>query len=141
MITFVTAMASPPSPKPRTVLDNQLSFKRLDTVSELIKEAMKWGSLVTIAYFGYMSVEVLAGSTTSANIGIRVLGSLTFNRGVVALLTGSGWAYGLGQRSVRRKNIERTVPAKNELERLIDPNRTSSNLTSRGTTPPRKGKR
>src|SRR4051812_26788513 len=128
-------MASPPSAKPRTVLEDQLSFKRLDTVSEIIKEAMKWGSLVAIAYFGYMSVEVLAGTTTSANIGIRILGNVTFNKGVVAVLMGSGWAYGLGQRSVRRKNIERIVPAKNELERLVDPNRTSSNLTSRGTTP------
>src|SRR5438067_322025 len=131
-------MASPPSAKPRTVLDNQLSFKRLDTVSEIVKEAIKWGCLVVIAYFGYMCVEVLAGTSTSANIGIRVLGNVTFNKGVVALLTGSGWAYGLGQRSVRRKNIERIIPAKNELERLVDPKRTSSNLTSRGTTPQKK---
>ncbi len=139
--TLKSAMASPPSAKPRTLLDNQVSFKRLDTVSEIAKEAIKWGGLVAIAYFGYSSVVVLAGTTTSANIGIRLLGSLTVNRGLVALLTGSGWAYGLGQRSLRRKNIERVVPLKNELERIIDPKRTSSNLTPRGTTPPKKGKR
>lgn len=63
------------------------------------------------------------------------------NRGIVALLAGSGWAFGLAQRSLRRKNIERLVPLKNDLEKVIDPKRTSSNHTSRGMTPPKKGKR
>jgi hypothetical protein len=135
-------MASSPSPKPpRTLLDNQLSFKRLDTALGMCSELFKWAGLVAIAYMGYRSAAVLAGQSTSANIGVRLLGNLTVNRGIIALLTGSGWAYGLAQRSLRRKHIERNVPLKNELEKVIDKNRTSSNLTPRGTTPPKKGKR
>lgn len=84
---------------------------------------------------------MLAGLTTSANIGVRLAGNVTVSRGIITLLTGSGWAYGVAQRSLRRKNIERLVPLKNELEKVIDKKRTSSNLTQRGTTPPRKGKR
>ena len=134
-------MASPlPTKPPRTVLDNQLSFKRLDTISEIVKEAIKWGCLVAIAYIGYMSIAALAGKSTSANLAVRILGSLTANRGIIALLTAGGWAYGLGQRRARRKHIERIVPLKNKLEQIIDPDRTSSNLTPKGTTPPKKGR-
>jgi len=134
-------MASSPSPPPRTVLDNQLSFKRLDTALEFWRVLVQWGTVAFLGFMAYRSVSVLAGMTTSANIGVRLFGNLMVNRGIVALLTGSGWAFGLAQRSLRRKNIERLVPLKNDLEKVIDPKRTSSNLTSKGTTPPKKGKR
>ncbi|OLE76904.1 hypothetical protein AUG19_01880 [archaeon 13_1_20CM_2_54_9] len=135
-------MASSPSPTPpRTVLDNQLSFKRLDTALEFWRVLVQWGTVAFLGYMAYRSVSALAGVTTSANIGVRLFGNLMVNRGIVALLAGSGWAFGLAQRSLRRKNIERLVPLKNDLEKVIDPKRTSSNLTSRGTTPPKKGKR
>jgi hypothetical protein len=134
-------MASSPSPPPRTALDNQLSFKRLDTALEFWRVLIQWGTVAFLGYMTYRSVGALAGMTTSANIGVRLFGNLMVNRGIVALLTGSGWAFGLAQRSLRRKNIERLVPLKNDLEKVIDPKRTSSNLTSRGTTPPKKGKR
>jgi hypothetical protein len=135
-------MASPPSAKPpRTLLDTQLSFKRWDTISEICKELIKWASLVFIAYLGYRSIEVLAGKSTFADIALRIIGNIKVSDGIIFFLTGSGWAYGLGQRSLRRKHIERTVSAKNELERILDKNRTSSNLTQKGTTPPQKGKR
>lgn len=135
-------MASPlPASPPRTVLDNQLSFKRLDTASEICKELIKWAGLVFIAYLGYLSIEVLAGKSTFADIGVRIIGNLKVSDGIITLLAGSGWAYGLAQRSLRRKHIERTVPLKNELEKVLDKKRTSSHLTQKGTTPPQKGKR
>jgi hypothetical protein len=134
-------MASPPSEKPpRTLLDNQLSFKRLDTTTEICSGFFKWAALAAIAYLGYLSIGQLAGRSTFADIGVRVIGNLKVSDGIITLLTGSGWAYGLAQRSLRRKHIERTATIKNELERLLDKNRTSSNLTPRGTTPQQKRK-
>ena len=134
-------MASNPSSKPpKTELEYVLSLKRWDTFAELGRSAIQWGALVFIAYFSYKGVDVLAGRNTFAQIGINVLGNLTVSRGIIALLTASGWAYGLGQRRLRRKNIQRLATAKNEVEKRIDKNRTSSNLTSKGTTP-KKGKR
>lgn len=129
-------MASPPPQKPtRTELDSLLAFKRLDTATVIVCNCLKWAGLVSVSYFGYLSIGMLAGKYTFADIGLRVIGNLKVNDGIIGLLTGSGWAYGLAQRSLRRRNIERMAPLKNEYERLIDPNRTSSNLTSRGTTP------
>jgi hypothetical protein len=132
--------STPLQKPPRTVLDNQLSFKRLDTATELGRELIKWAALVVIAFMGYRCVNVLAGRSTLAEIGIKILGNIKVSDGIITLLTGSGWAYGLAQRSLRRRNIERVVPAKNELERMLDPNRSSSNLTGKGTTPAPKRK-
>jgi hypothetical protein len=140
--TFNLAMASSPPPKPpRTMLDNQLSFKRLDTALEFWRALVQWTTVGFLGYMAYRSIVVLAGLSTSANIAVRLAGNLTVSRGIITLLTGSGWAFGLAQRSLRRKNIERLVPLKNDLEKEINPKRTTSNLTSRGTTPPKKGKR
>ncbi|HEY6243707.1 MAG TPA: hypothetical protein VIX17_07170 [Pyrinomonadaceae bacterium] len=134
-------MADTPLQKPpRTVLDNQLSFKKLDTVAELGRELIKWSALVLLGYWGYRCVAVMAGTITFADIAVRILGNLTVSKGIIALLTGSGWVYGLAQRSLRRRFVERNAKTKNDLERVIDPKRTSSNLSSKGTTPA-KGKR
>lgn len=123
------------------MLDNQLSFKRMDTALEFWRVLVQWTAIGFLGFMFYKSIIVLAGLSTSANIAVRLAGNLTVSRGIITLLTVSGWAFGLAQRSSRRKNIERLVPLKNELEKVIDPKRTSSNLTSRGMTPPKKGKR
>lgn len=135
---FVLSMALPLPKPPRTALDYQLSFKRLDAVTEIIKTLIQCGTLVAIMYFIYLCAEAFAGKSTFANVGIRVLGNIKVSDGIIAFVAGSGWIFGLGQRSLRRKNIERIVSQKNALETLLDPNRTSSNLTPRGTTPPKR---
>jgi hypothetical protein len=123
------------------MLDNQLSFKRLDTALEFWRVIVQWTTIGFLGFMAYKSIVVLAGVSTTANIAVRLAGNLTVSRGIITLLTCGGWAFGLAQRSLRRKNIERVVPLKNDLEKVIDPNRTSSDLTTRGTTPPKKGKR
>jgi hypothetical protein len=55
---------------------------------------------------------------------VFMTGNLTVSRSIVALLTDSGLAYGLAQRSLRRKNIERVVPLKNELEKFLTTSKT-----------------
>lgn len=131
------AMAIPPSRKPtRTELDFQLSFKRLDTFSVVVRDLIKWGGLAFLGYCGYLVVATLAGKTTLADIGIRFLANVKVSDGIILLLIGGGWAYGLGQRQLRRRHIERIVKSKNELEMLLDSKRTSSELTEKGTTRP-----
>ena len=113
----------------------------MDTALEFWRVLVQWTAIGFLGFMFYKSIVVMAGLSTSANIAVRLAGNLTVSKGIITILTGSGWAYGLGQRALRRRHIERVVPLKNELEKVIDKNRTSSNLTQRGTTPPRKGKR
>jgi len=132
----IDAMATP-SPRPtRTESDYQLSYKKIDSVTTIIRDIIKWGGLSFLGYCGYLSVAVLAGRATTANIFIKILGNATINHALWALLAGGGWVYGIGQQYLRRRNIQRIVPAKNALEKKLDPKRTSSHLTERGTTQP-----
>jgi len=130
-------MATPPSKKPaRTELDYGLSFKRLDTFSVIIRDVIKWGGIAYLGRCTYLVIAVLAGKSTFADIGIRFLANVKVSDGIIALLIGGGWAYGFGQRQLRRRHIKHIENSKNELERLLDPKRTSSNLTDKGTTRP-----
>ena len=54
--------------------------------------------------------------------------------GATIALTGSGWIYGLKQRQLRRNTVERLATRVTELETKFDPNRSSSQITKRGTT-------
>jgi len=128
--------APPPTKPPLTELDYRRSFHRLETVNEIVQLAIKWGILGYLGHCAFLIVQALAGKSTFADIGIRVFGNLNVSDGIITVLAGGGWVYGLGQRQLRRRNIQRTVPAKNALERLLNPTRTSSDLTSKGTTPP-----
>jgi hypothetical protein len=127
--------SSPPLKPPKTELDYQLSFRKWDTLAEWGNKLIQWSAVVVIAYFGFRTFDALAGRNTFAEFGIKVLGNITVNRAILSFVTASGWVFGLGQRNLRRRNIERLSREKNELERRLDPKRTSSNLTKKGTTP------
>ncbi len=84
------------------------------------------GAACFIAYMSFRSVDALAGKITFASLGASFIGDVRINEALAWLLA--------GERRLRRKHIERTAPQISELESRIDPNRTSSRLTPRGTT-------
>jgi len=97
---------------------------------------IKWGGLVAISYFIYLSIDSLAGETTAADIGIGLLADIKLSDAAAWVFGGSGTVYGLRQRTLRRSTIERLQARIKELEKAIDPKRTSSGLTTRGETHP-----
>jgi len=106
-------------------------------VTTAINNLFKYGSLLGIAYCFYLIIAVLAGKTTLANIGISFLGNVRISETVAWLFGVSGVAFGYRQRRLRRKTVEHLQTRNIELEKQIDPNRTSSTLTPRGDTNPR----
>lgn len=113
-----------------------IRFKRLDIIGSSIQQFIKYGFLAVCFYLFYLSVLALAGKHTFAEIGIKILGSLRISEGILSLLALGGVSYGVGQRNLRRKNIERLSRRNQELEQRLDPNRSSSGLTLKGTTRP-----
>jgi hypothetical protein len=97
---------------------------------------IKWGGLLGISYFAYLSIDALAGQTTAADIGIKFLADVKVSEAVAWIFGGSGIAYGLRQRKLRRDTVERVQRRVEGLEKEIDPKRSSSELTRRGETPP-----
>lgn len=126
----------PPAGSRRTELDYGLSFKRTDAFVTICREIARWGALVLLGRYAYLSIAVLAGHQTFADVAVRFLSNIKVSDGLLYLISGGSIAYGIGQRQLRRRQIKRNVQAKNELEKLTHPGRTSSNLTERGTTRP-----
>ncbi len=106
-------------------------------ITTTITTIAKYGTLLGIAYCMYLSIAVLAGKTTLANIGISFLGNVKISEAVAWLFGVSGVAFGYKQRQLRRKTVEHLQTRNIEIEQQIDPNRTSSTLTPRGDTNPR----
>jgi hypothetical protein len=130
-------MATPPSGRQtQPEMDRYLEFKKVDSVTVVTRDIIKYIGYVLIARYVYLIIAVLAGKSTSADIAIDFLGKLKVAGGIGGTLIVGGILYGAGQAALRRRNIQRLASVKNELERIIDPNRTSSHLTKRGKTPP-----
>jgi len=117
-------------------MDFLLRYKRLDIIADVIHLGLPWGSLVAIAVLFYLSVSRLAGQTTLAQIGMSFIGDIRVSDAVAYIFGGSGFLYGLNERRLRHKKTERLASHAIELEKMLDPKRTSSGLTPKGTTRP-----
>jgi len=128
-------MTNPDPPSP-TELQARITYRKIDAVVSIGKTVIKFGALVWCAFYAYKIVAVLAGKTTFASLIVSILANVKVSDSICVLLAGGGSAYGLAQRSLRRKTLKRLTERPKELEEAIDAKRSSSNLTLRGTTRP-----
>lgn len=105
-------------------------------IASVVNNLIRWAGVVAIAGFVYLSIDSLAGETTSADIGVRIIGNIKLSEVFAFLFGGGGVAYGLRQRTLRRSTIERLQARIKKLEEKKDPARTSSGLTPKGDTHP-----
>lgn len=113
--------------------------KVIDAVTSLVHALFRYSAIILPFYFMYRTAAVLAGKLTSADIALKLLGSLTINQSVAYTLGVGGILYGLAERGFRRRKTEYFQGRIRELEEQLDPKRTSSRLTTRGTTNPLDG--
>lgn len=107
-----------------------------DGIVSVINNLIKYGFLAFAFYFSYRMVDALAGKETISNIAFQMVTDLKMNQWMSYAIGGCGLAYGLVERSVRKKTVKRLHPRIKELELVKDPNRTSSMLTTTGDTRP-----
>lgn len=113
-----------------------LSYKRLDLIGTAVQQLIRGGCLVAIAGFAYLSIKVLAGKSTFAEIALRAAANLKIGDLILLLVGTGGVGYGINQRRLRRSNVERLSKRVQELESALDPKRSTSGLTPQGTTRP-----
>lgn len=92
--------------------------------------------LFAVAWFTRDVLIAYAGQTTNANIVVRLLADLRVAVLLPWAVAAGGVVYGVRQKHLKEQAIERLTKRPHELERVIDPNRTSSGLTLRGRTNP-----
>lgn len=110
---------------------------RMQSSTSLMKEGIRWGGVIGGLYVGvYLPVSALAGDVTVATIAIDFLTSFKVNTTVSVTLAGGGVLYGYRERRLRQRTIARLQGHIRRLERKVNPERTSSNLTPQGRTNP-----
>lgn len=103
-------------------------------MANAVQLIIPWGSAVLIFGFLYLMVSRLAGQTTLAKIGIAFLGDIRLPNALAYAFGGGGMLYGLNERRLRHKKTETMARHSAELEKLVDPNRSTSGITPKGTT-------
>ena len=108
----------------------------IDGIVAIVTTLMICGTVVLVAYWTYLTLATYAGKSTLALVAISFVTDFKVDRWLAYAVGGSGVLYGVRQKRLRQKNIERLTDRPQGLERRLDPKRTSSGLTSRGTTQP-----
>jgi len=131
-------VGTPPPPRVRSKAEAEflVRFKKLDILADAVHLIVPWGSLVAVFWFTYLMVAQLAGKATLADIGIKVMGDIKLPQVLAYLFGVSGVGYGMSERRLRRKKVEHMGGHIKALEEALDPTRSSSGLTRRGTTRP-----
>lgn len=118
----------------------QLKRQRGETLHAALVKLCKWIPITFICYFAYLSIAALAGKSTLAAIGIYLVADLKVNKilshVVMATFGIGGTFYGYAQKKLQQRNIERMSKVIRNLENKLDPNRSSSRLTTKGLTRP-----
>lgn len=127
-------------PKSLKEKEQDLKFRRyskaLESLTSLGSMLIRYGAVVSCFYFIYRTASVLSGKTTFADIGVKMFGSLSITSTVGYALGAAGTIYGVSERKLRRDKTEYLQDRIQKLEKQLDPKRTSSRLTPRGTTNP-----
>lgn len=108
--------------------------KNIEQIASVFNNLIKWGGVVLIFYYLSHCIDSLAGKSTISNIAISLVTDLKINQYLAYALGVGGTGYGLAQRTLRRKTIQRLQGNIVSMEKSIDPGRSSSNLTSDGCT-------
>lgn len=125
--------------KTRAALEAELRLlkaqRRSDGIATVGSRAVTWIGIGFCFWCVRLIVDSLAGKRTMADIGVNVLGKVGISTSLAWFLAASCGLYGVAQRRLRKDTVEGMEKRIVELEKGIDPKRSSSNLTPRGDTP------
>jgi p-aminobenzoyl-glutamate transporter AbgT len=140
-----------PRPKSRAELEQENERLKIElqhlqilhkttSATSVINTFIKYASAVAIAFCVTLSIQALAGKTTAASILISFLTDMKVSEGVAyafgVFFGGGGIAYGTVQKKLRRRVTRELATHNARLEKIVDPKRSSSNLTQAGDTNP-----
>ena len=109
-------------------------------LTRVILETIRWGGFVLITYFAgkytFLCIDALAGKTTNADINSNLANmDLKSLASILGIIFGAlGIRYGRKQSKLRKDTVESLQNRIINLEKRLDPNRSSSRLTPRGDT-------
>jgi hypothetical protein len=118
-------------------------FHRTEQTYFTIRTGIRATAWAVSAYFGFGAIGQFAGQSTDEYLALSlVLNALVEIKFVVAIaLAGAACAWGVVERSLRHRKVERLQGRIRQLETKIDPNRSTSGLAPMGKTNPKDRRR
>ena len=117
--------------------DRSRLWSQLIAVAGPALRSIPWATAVVI--LGWCTRDVLiafAGQSTKADVIVQLIADFRLAVVLPWLLAAGGVGYGVRQKQLKEKAVQRLTRRPHELEKIIDPERTSSGLTPRGRTNP-----
>ena len=114
--------------------DEALSFGRADQFYRTIRTGLRVAGWVFAAYIFRDSILLLAGQTTRLAIELSILGDLKF--AVSISLAGVAAVWAVAERKLRHRKVANMQGRITDLEKRLDPMRSTSGLTPAGKTNP-----
>jgi len=108
----------------------------IEQIGSGVRTFIRAGSVCFVAYMAKEAIVALAGQQTNARILVDFLASVSVNVAVAWGLAAGGVAYGYRERKLRKRAVHHLTGRKADLERKLDPGRSSSGLTKTGDTSP-----
>lgn len=116
----------------------QLLSQSLDVFGRFLAQLPMWTAICIVVFFIHKDILALAGKETIAQFGFFLLADLRASKlfsHIVSWAVGLvGTTYGIRERNLRRRSISRITAHGIEVEKKLDPGRSSSHLTTKGTT-------
>ncbi len=110
-----------------------------DQFYRTVRTLIKCTTVAVIFYFGFQALQVLAGQDTKLSVALSfaftALADIKFAAAIS--VAGGTTAWAILERSLRLRKVDSLQGRIRQLEQTIDPSRSSSGLTTRGTTNPR----
>lgn len=126
-----------PKKKRESASESDIRMLKISEISTNIGRAISAIKWIAVAYIAYQAMGSISGETTDANIVIQVLASAPTKNAIFLLAIVILGLWGVSERRLRYSKTQYLTGRIKELEEMIDPERTSSNLASSGATHPR----
>lgn len=127
----MTPRIPPTSARNDVILDRE----RINQRYALARTVVRTAGVVAAVYFVSQQIASLAGEQTMVAIELAILGDFKFVASIT--LAGAAAVWAIVERRLRYRKVEYMQGRIRELEQKIDPRRSSSGLTLKGTTNPR----
>ncbi|MER8511664.1 hypothetical protein NKH47_01740 [Mesorhizobium sp. M1060] len=122
-------------PTSRSSSSEVTALARIDAQYKTARLIVKWLGIVFAIMAGGYALRPFAGERTIVSLAFSFLADVKFALAIT--LTGAAVAWAAAERMLRRRKTEQLQDRIIDLERRIDPNRTTSGLTKKGMTNPR----
>lgn len=121
-------------------VDTELEIRRIETRTDMVisvsSHLFRFLIVAVVAYFGYKSIDSLAGEITDTNFIVGLFSDKYFANVVCILAAVSGILYGRKQSKLRKDVVERFHKYMKNEDEAVDPDRSSSHMDARGENRP-----